>query len=83
MTDKYIFTTVYEQDSFVPVARIVERQAHLQEQAKINEDKQWQELENYYLGKKHKQRLEHQTQVGIRIYYYHRTYALSFIDSLW
>ena len=56
MTDKYIFTTVYEQDSFVPVARIVERQAHLQEQAKINEDKQWQELENYYLGKKHKQR---------------------------
>ena len=71
MTDKYIFTTVYEQDSFVPVARIVERQAHLQEQAKINEDKQWQELENYYLGKKHKQRLEHQTQVGIRIYHYH------------
>ena len=55
----------------MPVARIVERQAHLQEQAKINEDKQWQELENYYLGKKHKQRLEHQTQVGIRIYYYH------------
>ena len=71
MTDKYIFTTVYEQDSFVPVARIVERQAHLQEQAKIAEDKQWQELENYYLGKKHKQRLEHQTQVGIRIYHYH------------
>ena len=70
-TTDHVFTTVYEQDSFVPVARIVERQAHLQEQAKIAEDKQWQELENYYLGKKHKQRLEHQTQVGIRIYYYH------------
>ena len=55
----------------MPVARIVERQAHLQEQAKINEDKQWQELENYVIPKYQKQRLEHQSQTGIRIYHYH------------
>ena len=55
----------------MPVARIVERQAHLQEQAKIAEDKQWQELEHYVIPKHQKQRLEHQTQVGVRIYHYH------------
>ena len=66
-----MFTTVYEQDSFVPVARLVWLQPHLQEQAKIAEDKQWQELEHYVIPKRQKERLEHQTQVGIRIYHYH------------
>ena len=46
-------------------------QQHLQEQTKINEGKQWQELENYVIPKRQKERLEHQTQVGIRIYHYH------------
>ena len=70
-TTDHVFTTVYEQDSFVPVARLVWLQPHLQEQAKIAEDKQWQELENYVIPKRQKERLEHQTQVGIRIYHYH------------
>ena len=55
----------------MPVARLVWLQPHLQEQAKIAEDKQWQELENYVIPKRQKERLEHQTQVGIRIYHYH------------
>ena len=71
LTDKFIFTTVYEQDSFEPVARLVWLQPHLQEQAKIAEDKQWQERKNYVIPKRQKERLEHQTQVGIRIYHYH------------
>jgi RHS repeat-associated protein len=70
-TTDHVFTTVYEQDSFVPVARLVWLQPHLQEQAKIAEDKQWQELENYVIPKYQKQRLEHQSQTGIRIYHYH------------
>ena len=70
-TTDHVFTTVYEQDSFVPVARLVWLQPHLQEQAKIAEDKQWQELEHYVIPKHQKQRLEHQTQVGVRIYHYH------------
>ena len=46
-------------------------QQHLQEQTKINEGKQWQELENYVIPKYQKQRLEYQSQTGIRIYHYH------------
>ena len=71
LTDKFIFTTVYEQDSFEPVARLIWLQQHLQEQTKINEGKQWQELENYVIPKYQKQRLEYQSQTGIRIYHYH------------
>ena len=70
-TTDHVFTTVYEQDSFVPVGRVVWLQPHLQEQAKIAEDKQWQERKNYVIPKRQKERLEHQTQVGIRIYHYH------------
>ena len=70
-TTDHVFTTVYEQDSFVPVARVVWLQPHLQEQAKIAEDKQWQELEHYVIPKYQKQRLAHQSQTGVRIYYYH------------
>ena len=70
-TEDYVFTTVYAQDSFVPVARVVWLQPHLQEQAKITEDKQWQELENYVIPKRQKERLEHQSQTGVRIYHYH------------
>ena len=70
-TTDHVFTTVYEQDSFVPVGRVVWLQPHLQEQAKIAEDKQWQERKNYVIPERQKERLEHQTQVGIRIYHYH------------
>lgn len=34
ITDNFTFTTVYEQNSFVPVARIVERQPHVLEKPK-------------------------------------------------
>ena len=55
----------------MPVGRVVWLQPHLQEQAKIAEDKQWQELEHYVIPKRQKQRLAHQSQTGVRIYHYH------------
>ena len=71
ITDAFIFTTVYEQNSFVPVARIVERQPHLLEQAKLDEQAEWAKYENMQLTKRSKANIHHKIHTGLRIYHYH------------
>ena len=71
ITDDFIFTTVYEQNSFVPVARIVERQPHLLKQAKLDEQAEWAKYENMTLSPKAKANIHHKIHTGLRIYYYH------------
>ena len=71
ITDDFTFTTVYEQNSFVPVARIVERQPHLLEQAKRDEQTEWAKYENMQLTKRSKANIHHKIHTGLRIYHYH------------
>ena len=71
ITDDFTFTTVYEQNSFVPVARIVERQPHLLEQAKLDEQAEWAKYENMTLSPKAKANIHHKAHTGLRIYHYH------------
>ena len=71
ITDDFTFTTVYEQNSFVPVARIVERQPHLLEQAKRDEQAEWAKYENMQLTKRSKANIHHKIHTGLRIYHYH------------
>ena len=71
ITDDFTFTTVYEQNSFVPVARIVERQPHLLEQAKRDEQAEWAKYENMQLTKRSKANIHHKAHTGLRIYHYH------------
>ena len=71
ITDDFTFTTVYEQNSFVPVARIVERQPHLLKQAKLDEQTEWAKYENMTLSPKAKANIHHKAHTGLRIYHYH------------
>ena len=71
ITDDFTFTTIYEQNSFVPVARIVERQPHLLEQAKRDEQAEWAKYENMQLTKRSKANIHHKAHTGLRIYHYH------------
>ena len=70
-TQDYVFTTVYEQNSFVPVARLVWLQPNALEKARQAEQQQWQELEDYYLSSWYRALLQHQSQTGFLVYYYH------------
>ena len=70
-TQDYVFTTVYEQNSFVPVARLVWLQPNALEKARQAEQQQWQELEDYYLSSWYRALLQHQSQTGVLVYYYH------------
>ena len=71
ITDDFTFTTVYEQNSFVPVARIIERQPHLLEKAKLDEQTEWAKYENMQLTKCSKANIHHKIHTGLRIYHYH------------
>ena len=62
---------MYEQNSFVPVARIVERQPHLLKQAKLDEQTEWAKYENMTLSTKAKANIHHKAHTGLRIYHYH------------
>ena len=70
-THDYVFTTVYEQNSFVPVARLVERQPHLLAQAKLDEQEEWAKYENMQLTERTKANIHHKAHTGLRVYYYH------------
>ena len=70
-TTDHVFTTVYEQNSFVPVARIVERQPHLLEKAKIHEQAEWGKYGNTVLTERTKANIYHKVHTGLRIYHYH------------
>ena len=59
------------QNSFVLVARIVERQPHLLEQAKRDEQAEWAKYENMQLTKRSKANIHHKIHTGLRIYHYH------------
>ena len=59
------------QNSFVPVARIVERQPHLLKQAKLDEQTEWAKYENMTLSTKAKANIHHKAHTGLRIYHYH------------
>ena len=71
ITDNFTFTTVYEQNSFVPVARIVERQPHVLEKAKIHEQAEWGKYGNTVLTERTKANIHHKVHTGLRIYHYH------------
>ena len=71
ITDNFTFTTVYEQNSFVPVARIVERQPHVLEKAKIHEQAEWGKYGNTVLTERTKANIYHKVHTGLRIYHYH------------
>ena len=58
-------------NSFVPVARIVERQPHLLKQAKLDEQTEWAKYENMTLSTKAKANIHHKAHTGLRIYHYH------------
>ena len=70
-TQDYVFTTVYEQNSLVPVARMVERQPHLLAQAKLDEQAEWAKYENMQLTERTKANIHHKAHTGLRVYYYH------------
>ena len=59
ITDNFTFTTVYEQNSFVPVARIVERQPHVLEKAKLAEQEEWGKYGNTVLTERTKANIYH------------------------
>ena len=55
----------------MPVARIVERQPHVLEKAKIHEQAEWGKYGNTVLTERTKANIYHKVHTGLRIYHYH------------
>ena len=72
LTDSFIFTTVYEQDSFVPVARIVQLSAEL-EKRRITEKIRYIEQHVPYgiVNQEFYDNIKKAKEPLVKIYYYH------------
>ena len=55
----------------MPVARIVERQPHVLEKAKLDEQEEWGKYGNTVLTERTKANIYHKVHTGLRIYHYH------------